>query len=267
MGVGGHPPAAWAQNAKIDALNQTVSQWLQNPDDEALGKTVVKQAKAFKGAANPKEYNHHKAMGQMAFKDAKSQEDFEDAVSELKSATEAAPWIADGWYNLGMAKKMAKDYSGAVNDLNLYLLLSPKAKDAEKVQNTIYTIEYAAKKAVKEEKAEKETMSSFAGEWCPTDSKDSDRCLSDSWHPTHMVITESGGEYSIVTRNISTGATDETSTIDSVQVNGNHLGCADHEKRGYDIQFSFTLTSDGKYIEGSYQDEGRTIGVYYVRVK
>lgn len=146
LGALGNPIPVLAQNAKVDALNQAVSQWLQNPGDADLGKTVVKQAKALKGAPKPKEYTRHLVMGKMAFKDAKSPADFQEAVNELQSATEAAPWIADGWYNLGMAKKMAAEYTGAENDMNLYLLLSPRAKDAEEVQKTIYEIEYAAKK-------------------------------------------------------------------------------------------------------------------------
>lgn len=148
-----HVPA-FAQDAKITALNQAVSQWLQNPDDKALGKTMVSQARALKGRETPDDYDLHRTRGQMAFKDAKSPDDFKEAVTELESSTQAAPWLAEGWYNLGMARKMAKDYVGAENDLKLYLLLTPRAKDAKKVKEAIYGLGYEVDRAAKESSPE-----------------------------------------------------------------------------------------------------------------
>lgn len=121
----GFQVSAFSQEAKIKALNRTIQQWLQNPDDKDLGKIVAKQAKVLKGREKPEDYNRHMEKGHMAFNDAKNPEDFKDVAAEFQSATTSAPWLGDGWYNLGKAKEKAGDYAGAENDLKLYLILSP----------------------------------------------------------------------------------------------------------------------------------------------
>ncbi len=143
--------AGVAASTSLD-LPQALQQWFQDPDNKELGKTVAKLAKAEKAKqGKPEDYDRHLEHGLMAFKDAQKPEDFAAVVTEFQAATDAAPWIADGWYNLGKAKEKAGDYLGAQDDLKLYLLLAPKAKDAAAVRKSIYDLEYEAGKAAKKQ--------------------------------------------------------------------------------------------------------------------
>lgn len=263
------PQSVFAQNAKIDGLNQAVSLWLQNPDDIELGKTVTSQAKSLRAKMeSPDEYDRHRTRGQMAFKDAKTPGDFRDAVTELESATQAAPWLAEGWYNPGMARKMAQDYLGAENDLKLYLLLSPKAKDAKKVKEAIYGIDYEADKAATK-------LRSLEGEWCPGDPKNPNVC--NPQMAGHYVIAQSGGIYSVqlISANVNFPHYADGIYINAVEVSGNSIKFDIHNTNpgGMTCKIDCALTSDGRHLEGhetDYFSDGSLVGNSndnFVRVK
>lgn len=84
----------------------------------------------------------YSARGKAAFDMAKSDEDYYAAIDEFKKAVDSAPWLAQGYYNLGLAQERAGQIDDAMKNFNLYLLAAPKAKDAQTVKNRIYGLEY-----------------------------------------------------------------------------------------------------------------------------
>jgi len=88
--------------------------------------------------------------GQTAVKIAQTPDDINAAISEFQQALIAAPWLADGYYDLGTLQEKAKYYAGAIWSLKLYLLCSPKAEDAETVRQKVFELEYLQERASRE---------------------------------------------------------------------------------------------------------------------
>ena len=159
------PLSAGGEASSSLSLPQALQLWFQDPDNKDAGKVVVKLAKAEKAKqGKPEDYDRHMEKGLMAFKDAQTPDDFTAVVAEFQSATDTAPWLTDGWYNLGKAKEKSGDYAGAEKDLKLYLLLSPKAKDSAKVKKSIYDLEYQADKSSKKQVAQA-ALEKLKGNW------------------------------------------------------------------------------------------------------
>ena len=149
-------------------LNQYISDLQKNPNDYALREKIIRHVQTMKPApAIPEEAKRHLVRGKAAFKGAKEARDFNDAADEFKKALLYAPWIAEGYYNLGVIQDKAGLYADAMQNLKFYLIAAPKAPDAEKIKELIYEIEYrkdkaakdkelAAKKAADDKRAEQE---------------------------------------------------------------------------------------------------------------
>ena len=130
-------------------LNQYISELQKNPNDAALREKIIKHVQTMKPApAVPEEAKRYLSRGIAAMKEAKSKDDFKDAVNEFEKAALSAPWFANAYYNLGVAQDKAGAYANAIRSLKLYLLASPDARDAEAVKG-IYEIEYRQEKAAK----------------------------------------------------------------------------------------------------------------------
>jgi tetratricopeptide (TPR) repeat protein len=108
--------------------------------------------------AIPEDAERHMARGRAAVKEAKNPQDFEDAIQEFKQAVRTAPWLADGYYNLGVVQDKAVHYAEAIRNLKLYLVAAPDATDAKDVQSLIYEVEYRRDKAQKVAKAEQASL-------------------------------------------------------------------------------------------------------------
>jgi tetratricopeptide (TPR) repeat protein len=138
-----------------EQLNQLVAQLQTTPSDDALREKIIKLAQALKPLpALPQEANRRMARGMVAFKEAKSEADFKDAVTEFQQATLAAPWYADAYYNLGIAQNKANDFAAAARSLKLYLVAAPDAPDAKAAQDLLYEMEFRQEKANKEKAAQ-----------------------------------------------------------------------------------------------------------------
>jgi len=144
-----------------------------SPKDRELREKIIKLSQKIQPPpAMPEDAKRHMARGQGAIKAAKSPEDWADAVKEYEKAVNFAPWYADAYYNLGVARDKAGQFDGAIWALKLYLLAKPYAEDAEQVKNLTYEIEYRKEKAQKEanrkieEKAKAETsLEPLSGKW------------------------------------------------------------------------------------------------------
>jgi tetratricopeptide (TPR) repeat protein len=136
-------------------LNQYIADLQKNPNDYALREKIIKHVQTMRPApAIPEEAKRYIARGKAAFKGAKEVKDFNEAAEEFKKALLAAPWLAEGYYNLGVVQDKAGQYAAAMDSLKLYIIAAPNATDVEKVKELIYEIEYRQEKAAKESRPE-----------------------------------------------------------------------------------------------------------------
>jgi uncharacterized caspase-like protein len=142
----------------LDQLQQLTTQLQQSPGDQALREKIINLARTMSPPpALPEEAARRTARGIAVYKEAKSVSDYKEAVAEFDKAIMAAPWYADAYYNLGLARAKAEEYAGASVNLRLYLLAAPGAKDAAEVKTLIYEME------LKQEKADKERSAASTG--------------------------------------------------------------------------------------------------------
>jgi tetratricopeptide (TPR) repeat protein len=127
-----------------EQLNQLVVQLRSNPSDNALRERTIKLAQEIKPPpAVPEEAERRMARGSAAFKAAKNENDFKEAVREFEQAALAAPWLGDVYYNLGVAQDKAGDHASAVRSLKLALLAAPDSRDTKSL---LYEVEYRLEK-------------------------------------------------------------------------------------------------------------------------
>ena len=82
---------------------------------------------------------------------------YEAASSEMEQAVLEAPWLVDGYYNLGIVQEKAGKFSPAMQNLRLYLVAAPQSRNSMEVQAKIYALEVL--------KEEHEKMQSLKGAW------------------------------------------------------------------------------------------------------
>ena len=146
-------PAVHAQTPQ-QTLNQYIADLQKNPNDYALREKIIRHVQTMRPApVVPEEAKRHLVRGKAAFKGAKEARDFQDAADEFKKALLYAPWLAEGYYNLGVIQDKAGQYDDAMKNLKFYLIAAPKAPDAEKVKELVYEIEYRKEKAAKDKEA------------------------------------------------------------------------------------------------------------------
>jgi tetratricopeptide (TPR) repeat protein len=132
-------------------LNQYVADLQKNPGDYALREKIIRHVQTMRPApAVPREAERFMNRGAAAAKSAKDANDFKDVAAEFEKATLSAPWMANAYYNLGVAQDKAGMHSSAIRSLKLYLLAAPNAPDAKSVEKLIDEIEYRQEKAAKE---------------------------------------------------------------------------------------------------------------------
>jgi tetratricopeptide (TPR) repeat protein len=148
-------PAQAQTGSPQDTLSQYVSNLQKNPNDYALREKIIKHVQSMRPApAISEEAKRYMARGKAASKGAKEVKDFNEAADEFKKALLAAPWIAEGYYNLGIVQDKAGQYAAAMESLKLYIMSAPNASDVEKVKEMVYEIEYRKEKAAKESSPE-----------------------------------------------------------------------------------------------------------------
>lgn len=139
-----------AQNQQ-EILTKFIAELQKNPNDNTLREKIIKHVQTMSPApAVPEEAKRYLARGKAAFKGAKETIEFNESAEEFKKALLAAPWLADGYYNLGIVQDKAGQYAAAMENLRLYTTAAPNASDLEKVKELIYEIEYRKEKVAKE---------------------------------------------------------------------------------------------------------------------
>ena len=156
-----------------EVLNNYILELQRNPNDNALREKIIKYVQTMKSAPLvSEEVKRHMSRGIAAIEEATAEGDFKEAIAEFEQVVNAAPWLGQGYRNLGIAQDKAGQYDAAINNLNLYLLTNPA--DAEKAKDLIYKIEFRRDKAKKEKTAKQEEKSSIqklAGTWIATKSR------------------------------------------------------------------------------------------------
>ena len=134
--------AAVRAEPSTDTFPQLLEQWKHHPGDKDLRERIVKAAREQSPApAIPEEARRFYIRGRTALEDARGQDGYLRAIRNYEEALKIAPWWGDAYGNLAKARDLAKDYSGAIAALELYLLAGPAPADARQAQARIYALE------------------------------------------------------------------------------------------------------------------------------
>lgn len=120
--------------------------------------------------AIPKEAKKYMTRGEAAVELAQDEAGFGKAAGEFSRAVRLAPWLAQGYFNLGLVQEKAGNYTEAIRSLKLYLLAAPDASDAEAVEAQIVKLEYKMEEAPKiqaqqQAQEQKSKLQSLLGTW------------------------------------------------------------------------------------------------------
>lgn len=130
------------KTAAREILKEYISDLKKNPADKALREKIIKLALTMRPApALPEEAERRVVRGTTFFSKATDNAGYKKAITEFELASNAAPWLAVAYYNLGVAQEKAGLYADAIQNLRLYLLAAPDAKNSRDVKDKIYALE------------------------------------------------------------------------------------------------------------------------------
>ena len=82
---------------------------------------------------------------------------FQTAVNEMEQAVLAAPWLADGYFNLALVQEKAEMFEPAIQNLKLCILAAPQSPNLATVKTKMFELEMMKEQAV--------TTQNLQGEW------------------------------------------------------------------------------------------------------
>jgi tetratricopeptide (TPR) repeat protein len=127
-----------------EQLQQLALQLRANPSDHALRERIVRLGLEVKPKpAIPSEAERFDGRAQYAFKSAKSEADMLEAAREYLKAVDAAPWVANYYFNLCMILEKANRPAEAMRACKFYLSAAPDAQDASEIRKRVAGLEYA----------------------------------------------------------------------------------------------------------------------------
>lgn len=91
----------------------------------------------------------HMVRGVAAIEIAKSDAELSLAADEFRRATELDPTLSAAWYNLGSVQSKLGQFNAAIRNYKRYLMLAPKAGDAQKVEDEIIKLEFRQEQVAK----------------------------------------------------------------------------------------------------------------------
>jgi tetratricopeptide (TPR) repeat protein len=131
-------------------LNQYIADLQKNPGDYALREKIIKHVQSMRPMPKiPDKVIEYEGAAEYAFNHAKKESDYLDAAKEYEKALLIAPWLAQAYYNCGVAYEKAGKFENAMASYKLYLVASPDAKDRDAVQKRIGGLQYAQAKTSK----------------------------------------------------------------------------------------------------------------------
>ena len=130
-----------------EELQQMVEQLQKAPNDTALREKIIKLATSITPAlAVPLEAEKFDGRALYAFKNAKSESEMLNSAREYMKAADAAPWVADYYFNLCAILEKANRPTEAIRACKFYLIAAPAAPDAGDVRKRIAGLEYAVER-------------------------------------------------------------------------------------------------------------------------
>jgi len=127
-----------------EQLQQLGLQLRANPSDHALRERIVRLGLEVKPKpAIPPEAERFDGRAQYAFKNAKSEADMLEAAREYLKAVDAAPWVADYYFNLCAILEKANRPAEAMRACRFYLAAAPDAQDASDIRKRVAGLEFA----------------------------------------------------------------------------------------------------------------------------
>jgi len=144
--------------------------------------------------------------GRVALEGAKDKQGFIESAKQYEAAVKKAPSCAEAHFNLGLVYEKAGEYKKALNSLQQYLSLAPKASDAGQVQEKVYELEYRAQKAASSPKGKWEHLS---GKWCRTTGQCEGQLTTQYWRgdltPFDVKVSGSNIKIKFVDNSYNTG--------------------------------------------------------------
>lgn len=146
-----------------ETLNQYVTDLKKNPSDYALREKIIRHVQEMKPTPKiPDEVYEYVGKATYILTNAKTEADCIEAVKAYKTALLIAPWVADYYFNLGIAQEKAGLFEEAINNLRFYLSATLEAKDATAIRERIGMLKYAAEKKAREEKERSKELEKIA---------------------------------------------------------------------------------------------------------
>lgn len=140
-----------------ETLTQYIADLQKNPNDYALQEKIIRHVQVMSPPpAVPEAARRHMLRGESAVDAARDKGGFLRAAEEFRKALLWAPWLAEGYYNLGVVCDKAGLHEEAIRALKMYLMTKPNAGDAKQAQDLIYKIEYRLEEARRLAAEEKE---------------------------------------------------------------------------------------------------------------
>jgi tetratricopeptide (TPR) repeat protein len=144
-------------NTPQQTLQQYVADLQSHTNDDALRQKIIALAQTMRTPpAVPADAYELVGRAAYAIKNANTDADFVAAADAYGKALQLAPWVADYYFNQGVAYEKAKHFDEAIADFNWYLTAAPNAKDANEVRERIGGLKYAKEKAEQERRAAEE---------------------------------------------------------------------------------------------------------------
>ncbi len=154
------PPLCCAVAVPMQAQPATQQQTLQqyvaalqnSPNDTALRGKIIALAQTMNPPpAVPADVYELVGRAAYAIKNANTDADFLAAADAYGKALQLTPWVADYYFNQGVAYEKAKYFDEAIADLNWYLMAAPNAKDANEVRERIGGLKYAKEQLARQQ--------------------------------------------------------------------------------------------------------------------
>ena len=226
-----------------EQLNALVTQLQGNPGDNALREQIIKLAQGLDPApAVPEESVRHMARGRAAFKGAQKESDYRAAALEFASATNAAPWYGDAYYNLGLAQDKAGDYAAAITSLKLALLAVPDSSDAKEL---LYEVEYRQEKVISPDAQDPKALQPGGSEAAPAKTIRGTWQWNDIGFLRTITVIESNGVWQVNFK-------DHEVTIYSTSDQAIHLFAIVLPHRAVREDYKLALSPDGESLSGQF---------------
>lgn len=132
----------------MDTLNSYLAELKKKPDALELRARIISFVQSMRSIPpTPEDAVRSLTRGSAVLNTAKDKEGYERAIFELQEAITAAPWIAEAYENLATAQEKAGYYADAIQNLQYYLLVNPRSKDAQDIKKKMYELEVYAESA------------------------------------------------------------------------------------------------------------------------